>query len=257
VRAEAFERESGPIALRLATGLAKVGLAFRHEAWHHSFARGLSPTQAQVLASLRRRTPSTLQDLALDLGVGTATLSEAVTALVRKGLVRKDRQAADRRALALSLTPAGRREAERVALWPDLLREALEELPPEDQAALLRAVVRAILALQRKGRIPVARMCATCRFFRPNVHDDPERPHHCALVDALFGDRSVRLDCPDHQLAAVPVDADRNPALLASPDGEQPAETHAKSEGPGQPPRRRVRCDPRAWSGVTLRPGPV
>ncbi|MER3418788.1 MAG: MarR family transcriptional regulator, partial [Chloroflexota bacterium] len=24
------------------------------------------------------------------------------------------------------------------------------------------------------------------------------RPHHCAFVDAPFGDRSIRLDCPDH-----------------------------------------------------------
>lgn len=44
-----------------------------------------------------------------------------------------------------------------------------------------------------------------------NVHNLPllspprsqyaDRPHHCALVDAAFGDRTVRSDCPDHEAA--------------------------------------------------------
>lgn len=213
VRAPAFEEASGPVAARVATGLAKVGLALRQEAWHEAFSRGLSPTQAQVLAVLRRREPLALHDLADELGVGLATVSEAVSTLVRKGLVRKGRRGGDRRTLALTLTGAGRREAERLALWPDLVREALEDLPPRDQEALLGAVVRVILALQRRGRIPVARMCATCRFFRPNVHDDPVRPHHCAFVDAPFGEASVRLDCPDHQPAEASGGPRRPPRL--------------------------------------------
>lgn len=202
MRAQAFEEGSGPIVARLATGLAKVALALRQEAWHSAAARGLSPTQAQILQVLGRRQSAALQEIARELGIGTATVSEAVSTLVRKGLVRKARPGTDRRVLALSLSPAGQQEATRLALWPDLLRETLDELAPDEQQALLSAVVRMILALQRQGRIPVARMCVTCRFFRPNVHDDPARPHHCVFVDAPFGNGSLRLDCPDHQPAA-------------------------------------------------------
>lgn len=39
------------------------------------------------------------------------------------------------------------------------------------------------------------------RFFRPRVHADPYRPHHCAFGDAPFGDRHLRLECADHQPA--------------------------------------------------------
>ncbi len=202
VKARAFEEASRPIGDRLATGLAKVAMALRQEIWHSAMAQGLSPTQAQILQVLERRHPAALQEVARELGVGTATVSEAVTTLIRKGLVRKARPETDRRLVALSLTPAGRREAIRIALWPDLLRATLDELSLEEQKALLSAVVRMILALQRQGRIPVARMCVTCRFFRPNAHADSDLPHHCAFVDAAFGDRSLRLDCPDHQPAA-------------------------------------------------------
>jgi hypothetical protein len=91
VRPRAFEEQSGPISARLATGLAKVGLAMRHEDWHGAHAQGLSPTQAQILALLRAREPATLGDIAVELAVGAPTASEAVGSLVAKGLVRKDR----------------------------------------------------------------------------------------------------------------------------------------------------------------------
>jgi hypothetical protein len=82
--------------------------------------------------------------------------------------------------------------------------EAVGELSAAEQAAFLRGLVTMIRTLQEKGRIPVARMCVTCRFFRPFRHDDPARPHHCAFVDAPFGDGQLRLDCPDH--AAAPAE---------------------------------------------------
>jgi hypothetical protein len=79
--------------------------------------------------------------------------------------------------------------------------EAVGELSTAEQATFLRALVAMIRTLQEKGRIPIARMCVSCRFFRPFRHDDPARPHHCAFVDAPFGDAELRLDCADHRTA--------------------------------------------------------
>jgi hypothetical protein len=99
------------------------------------------------------------------------------------------------------LTPTGTREAAAAAAWPDFLLEAVGELSTVEQATFLRALVSMIRTLQEKGRIPVARMCVSCRFFRPYQHDNPARPHHCAFVDAPFGDGELRLDCPDFRTA--------------------------------------------------------
>ena len=202
--APAFEEESGPLPARLVTGLAKIGLALKHGERREAGARGLSPTQAQILVLLRGPGgPAAPAGLARRMGVGLPTVSEAVSALVAKGLVRKERSPEDGRSVRLALTAAGGAEADRMAGWPDFLLAGLEALSPEEQEVLLRAVVKLIRSLQEQGRIPVARMCPSCRFFRPMAHpDDPERPHHCAFVDAPFGDRSLRLECPDHVPAA-------------------------------------------------------
>jgi hypothetical protein len=44
-------------------------------------------------------------------------------------------------------------------------------------------------------------MCVTCTHFRPYVNQDSKRPHHCALVEADFGDRLIRIDCNEHEPA--------------------------------------------------------
>jgi len=187
----------------LATGLAKLGLALRHEAWLRGAERGLSPTQAQLLVALERRPGRRLGELAAELGLGEATLSEAVRALVEKRLVKKARARDDARALALEPTAAGRREAARAREWPDHFLAALDGLAPDEQGVLLRSLTKIIRTLQEEGRIPVARMCASCRYFRPHAHADAARPHHCAFVDAAFGERELRLECGDHEPAGV------------------------------------------------------
>jgi hypothetical protein len=58
-------------------------------------------------------------------------------------------------------------------------------------------------------------MCVTCQFFQPNRYFGSERPHHCALVNAPFGDRHLRLNCAEH-VAADPETAKQNWNLYLS-----------------------------------------
>ena len=58
-------------------------------------------------------------------------------------------------------------------------------------------------------------MCVTCQFFQPNRYPGSDRPHHCALVDAPFGDRHLRLNCAE-QVAADPETAKQNWHLYVS-----------------------------------------
>jgi len=204
-----FDNISEPVPRRIATGLSKIGLAIRTQNWSAAGGQGLTPTQGQILSLLAARAPMRLSDLAAELGVTRATASDAVAALTRKGLVAKAPDKDDARAIALSLTRDGRGEAERAAAWPDFLLRAVDTLSPAEQTVFLRSLVKMIRRLQERGEISTARMCASCRYFRPNVHDDPARPHHCAYVDAPFGDRHLRLDCPEFEAA----DADRAEAV--------------------------------------------
>ena len=189
---------------QLAGGLERIGTYLRSAGWQGAEACGLTPTQADILTLLARRGPLRLQAVAAELGVTRPTASDAVTTLVGKGHLEKHRDARDARGIVLHLTTTGRRLAKSAEGWPADLTAELETLPEAERAAMLHGLTRVIRGLQQRGAIPVQRMCATCRFFRPNTHDDPARPHHCAFVDEAFGDARLRLDCNEHDAATAP-----------------------------------------------------
>jgi DNA-binding MarR family transcriptional regulator len=189
---------------RIAAGLAKIGLLLKSHARHQAGGHGLTPTQAQILTTLSAHDPRGLRlsEVAQSLAVTPATASDAVAALVAKGLVRKRCMPDDARAIAITLTASGRLAAAQASEWPDALLLAANDLSDIEQGALLRLLTKMIRQLQMQGKIPVSRMCATCTYFRPNVHAKPMPPHHCAYIDAPFGDSALRIECPDHAAAS-------------------------------------------------------
>lgn len=200
-----------PPATRIADGLAKVAKVLRQQAWGEAWNKGLTPAQGQMLLTLLRHPDHrlTLQALAAELGVNRVTACLTIQVLARKKLVRKERRKRVLDKLYVRLTRKGRDEAEHASRWSDFLVPVIEMLPRAQQVELHRALVRLILALQERKEIAVNRMCVTCRFFRPYVHENLDAPHHCELVDAPFGDGQIRLSCPDHQQAANLIQLDR------------------------------------------------
>ncbi len=213
-----LDKNTAPITDRVATGLSRIAMALRSRAWQEAGARGLTPTQGQILMFLRLQPDhsSMLSTISTALGISDPTACEAVRVLEKKQLLRKVRSKTDARVVANILTPKGRKEADRTVSWQSFLATAVESLSPEEQEGLLRGLVKTIRALQEQGDIPVSHMCVTCHFFRPNVHNDPERPHHCGYVDAAFGDKLLRIECAEYQPAAPDDSAESWKAFLAA-----------------------------------------
>ncbi len=183
----------------ITAGLAKIAAALRSQAWEGGTERKLTPTQGQILTFLAGRSTKAvrLNDVAGELCLTAATVSDAVITLVEKKLVKKERSAEDQRALAITLTATGRREAQQTSGWTEVVRSGVKSLTPDEQAVFLRGLTKVIHSLQRQGVISVARMCAGCTYFQPYVHADAAKPHHCGLVNKPMGEGQLRLDCPD------------------------------------------------------------
>ncbi len=198
-----LEKTTDPLPHRLASALSKVSVSLKRRLWRDASSRRISPLQSQILAFLRQRPThgATVTDITRMLGVTMPTASDVIAVLTRRGLLRKFRTEGDGRVFNVMLTARGRRRAEQVMGWPDFLLWAAELLPPEEQESLLRTLVKLIHSIQERGEIPVARMCVSCTHFRPYVNQDSERPYHCELVNADFGDRLIRIDCNEHEPA--------------------------------------------------------
>jgi DNA-binding MarR family transcriptional regulator len=200
-----FDENTEALSSRIATGLHKIGLAMKQQSWQQANEEGLSATQGQILAALVTHGPLTGSELSERLGVTLPTISDSVRVLVEKKLVAKSPDPRHPRASLLTPTKQGATLGGRARSWPEFLAAAVNDLGPEEQRAFFAGVVKMIRKLQEGGLVPLSGMCVTCTHFRPNVHEGT-LPHHCAFVDAPLANEQLRLDCPEHQLAA---DADR------------------------------------------------
>lgn len=188
-----------PAHEQLLVGLVRLGQALRINSYRNAGAYRLSPLQADIVTLLAGDPrPRRLSDLTHALASSPPTISDAVKTLTTKGLVERQRDPSDARAVSLTLTQDGHLEASRLARVPEDFDDAMSTLTRDDLAAMLRGTSTMIRSLQDRKAIPLSRMCLTCQFFRSETHPGTDRPHHCAFVDNPIGDAELRLDCPDH-----------------------------------------------------------
>lgn len=191
---------------QMATGLARLGAVIRSGRWRQADALKLSPIQADMLKYLLSRGPVRQSVLAAELSVTQPTVSDAEAALRRKGLVEARPHPIDGRARLLHLTEAGSVAATDVSGWPAGMLDAIAAVDPADRAAMMRGLVSIVGHLQQTGAIAPQRMCASCTHFRPNTYPGASKPHHCAFVNAAFGDAELRIDCGDfHEAGTAPM----------------------------------------------------
>jgi DNA-binding MarR family transcriptional regulator len=104
---------------------------------------GLTAPQLATLDAARRLGAPTVGSLARAVHLSQPTVSGIVDRLERQGLVRRERLAEDRRAVAVQLTAEGERAlAEAPSLLQDTFRRNLSRLAEWEQSFLLAALQR-------------------------------------------------------------------------------------------------------------------
>jgi DNA-binding MarR family transcriptional regulator len=133
----------------LSASRAMVGLAARSLA---SLDAEVSLPQYRALVVLASRGPQRMVDISTELGVNPSTGSRMCDRLVRKGLARRYRTTTDRRAVRLSLTPAGRRLVDEVTTRRRTeLARIVADMPDQHRAPVI-AVLRAFATAA--GEVP-------------------------------------------------------------------------------------------------------
>ncbi|MBA2326124.1 MAG: MarR family transcriptional regulator [Actinobacteria bacterium] len=124
-----------PLAERLRLVITRLARRLRQQA-----EAPISPTQSAALATIERRGPLTLGELAETERVQPPTITAAVGRLEEQGLVERHRDPDDRRVTRVQVTDAGRRLlAETRSRTSAYLERRVGELSGRDRATLERA----------------------------------------------------------------------------------------------------------------------
>ncbi len=173
--------------------LERLGRLLQNDAHRH----GLKPTQWEALRYLSRanrfsRSPGAVTAF---LGMTKGTVSQTLTALERKALIKKVPVPTDRRNVSIELTSKGKALLKKDPLSD--LESATACLSDRQQVQLgngLRTLLDEALD-QRDGRPFQA--CKTCRHF---LRDDEQgRPHRCGLLDEPLSSSDSELICVENE----------------------------------------------------------
>jgi len=139
------------VALDLGRGLMMAGARLRDAVGRRAQREfGITALQGDMLLLLAARGSMISTDLASACGVNASTVTHAVDAGIERGLMRRERNAVDRRLVDIAVTPAGKRMAERVrALIGELARGALEGVHHPDLAVLAASLAQVTRNLER------------------------------------------------------------------------------------------------------------
>lgn len=196
-----YGTDHGDLDGKIVAALERVAQSLRVLLWHEAREHDLTPLQLQVLVYLLGHDgeQAWASHLAREFGVTRATISESIAALLEKGMLERSQGRGRRgRALFLQLTPLGVQVASKAARWGEAVQRSLADLSREERTAVLLFLMRLIAALQRAGIVTVARMCITCRFFRPDHDPAGPQPHYCDLLRQPLAPEALRVDCPEH-----------------------------------------------------------
>ncbi|WP_052191108.1 MarR family transcriptional regulator [Luteibacter sp. 9133] len=144
-------RNDTPTAVDLGRHLMLAGSRLRDAVGRRAQREfGITALQSDMLLLMATRGSMISTELAGACGVNASTVTHAVDACIERGLLRRDRNEADRRLVNIVLTVAGKRMAERVrALIADLARTALEGVGHPDLAVLAESLAQVIKNLER------------------------------------------------------------------------------------------------------------
>ncbi len=160
---------------------------------------GLKPTQWEALRFLARANRFSRNPTAVTayLGMTKGTVSQTLSVLAQKGLIRKITSKKDRRNLTLDLTAKGKAclKNDPVARV-DQGSEVLGRTEREILSTQLNAILQSLLK-RRGGR--AFGVCQTCRYFEHDVSDG--NPHRCALLKLSLTQSDSNKICIEQEAA--------------------------------------------------------
>lgn len=129
--------------MELQQAMAGLVKKFQFRDRNETVAYGLSVSQAYVLRALSELGPLTMGELAAEMRLSISTMTRVVAQLDRKSLVRRTRDASDRRVCRVALSAKGQTQWQKIEdelVANDL--EVLQTIPSAERETVIRAIGR-------------------------------------------------------------------------------------------------------------------
>lgn len=162
------------------------------------FAEGLNPAQWEALRFVARAnrnscSPGTLSEF---MGSTKGTVSQTLKALENKGLINRSRKPEDRRAVDITVTPAGLALVEKDPLGQ--IHDALSPCSEVEQLGVVAGLERLVGIVQKQQNIPEFGPCLNCTHYKPEACSETNSVGcRCGVSGELFSSFELEKICAD------------------------------------------------------------
>jgi Transcriptional regulators len=122
------------------------------------------------------------------------TVSDAISALARKGLIEVSQSDLDKRVTWVKLSKSGKRVYEDLQKCLEVFKEAIKRLDEESLEGLFKGLMLLANNLYKMGIVREARMCLTCQHLIRG-----SEAYYCSLLKIRMALHELKVDCEDHK----------------------------------------------------------
>lgn len=184
------------ISSKIVAGLERISEVFKVLLWEKAKLVGLSPIQIQILIfiAFHKRELCNVSHLAKEFNVTKPTISDAIRALNRKGMISKDFSSSDNRSYTLQLTESGKKMVTQTNDFAMPLKNQIDNFNESELTGLLNTLSNLIYKLNYNGVLTVQRTCYGCKYYQKN-----KETNYCNLLQKVLMTTEIRLDCPEYE----------------------------------------------------------
>ncbi|TVZ60384.1 DNA-binding MarR family transcriptional regulator [Flavobacteriaceae bacterium MAR_2010_105] len=189
------EQQQKDISSKVVAGLERISEVFKILLWEKAKIVGLSPIQIQILIfiAFHKQEMCNVSHLAKEFNLTKPTISDAIKALDKKGLIVKDLSLTDNRSYSIQLSQLGNEVVSQTYDFSSPLKKQIQTLSTLQIESLFGTLSELIYKLNRTGILSVQRTCYGCKFYQLKEEID-----YCNLLQKQLLKQEIRLDCPEY-----------------------------------------------------------
>ncbi|MCX7733847.1 MAG: MarR family winged helix-turn-helix transcriptional regulator [bacterium] len=175
---------------KIISGIERISESIRVGFIRQGLSLALSPTQVRLVNFISQRGPVSQAQIAMELGLDKTTISKSIKSLLKKKIVKIQRDDKDHRLKKVSLI----KDINNVYLESvfQALKESIENLNRKERELVYLFIYNTILALFRNGIISYQRMCANCSYGSWKG-----KKFYCSFLKKFFNVSDFMINCPD------------------------------------------------------------
>lgn len=140
----------------------------RSKQWESIKKANISPIQMKFLIYLKKKEKKycNVSNISKEFVLKTSTVSDALSSLTKKGLVKQEKSPKDKRIKSFQITKKGLKVENKLKNWNKCLKDSIELLTYEEKKNLLNLLIKILIFMQKLNYMPDIQVCLTCVNYK-------------------------------------------------------------------------------------------